>query len=87
MTHDGGQSWRKIVLHGLPTSASIQKIVFSSSRLGWALLGPHFDGDYASSLVRTTDSGLPLEPCRPEAAATQNISPIAGCRQISPPAA
>ena len=57
VTHDGGQSWRKIQLHGLPARVSIQKIVFSSSRIGWALLGPHY-GDYATSLVRTTDGGL-----------------------------
>jgi photosystem II stability/assembly factor-like uncharacterized protein len=65
VTHDGGQSWRKIVLHGLPTSTSIEKIVFSSSRVGWAVLGPHFAGEYGSSLVRTTDGGLHWSPAGP----------------------
>jgi photosystem II stability/assembly factor-like uncharacterized protein len=65
VTHDGGQSWRKIVLHGLPPRTAIEKIVFSSSRVGWALVGPHFGGEYASSLVRTTDGGLHWSPAGP----------------------
>jgi photosystem II stability/assembly factor-like uncharacterized protein len=65
VTHDAGQSWRKVVLHGLPPSVSIEKIVFSSSRIGWALLGPQFVGQYASSLVRTTDGGLHWTPAGP----------------------
>jgi photosystem II stability/assembly factor-like uncharacterized protein len=66
VTHDRGQSWRKIQLLGLPAGVNIEKIVFSSSRIGWAILGPHFPGgDSPTSLVRTTDGGLHWSPAGP----------------------
>jgi photosystem II stability/assembly factor-like uncharacterized protein len=65
VTHDAGRSWRKIRMHGLPGRVTIEKIVFSSSRIGWAILGPHFEGEYGSSLVRTTDGGLHWTPAGP----------------------
>jgi photosystem II stability/assembly factor-like uncharacterized protein len=54
-TRDSGRHWRKIVLRNLPTTAQVKEVVFTSSRVGWAVVygfGPHGD------LFRTTDGGL-----------------------------
>ena len=64
VTHDAGRSWRRIVLRGLPAQMEIAKIVFSSSRVGWALLGPRLAG-WRGSLVRTTDGGRHWTPAGP----------------------
>jgi photosystem II stability/assembly factor-like uncharacterized protein len=61
-THDAGQHWREIVLRNLPRNAEIQKIVFTSSKVGWAVIngfGPH------GTLFRTTDGGEQWTPAGP----------------------
>jgi photosystem II stability/assembly factor-like uncharacterized protein len=65
VTHDGGRSWRRIALHGLPPGTSIQTVVFGSSRVGWALVGPTLGGEYAPLLIRTTDGGVHWTPAGP----------------------
>jgi photosystem II stability/assembly factor-like uncharacterized protein len=64
VTRDAGRTWRKIDLRGLPESVELQKIVFSSSRVGWALLGPRGPG-WRGSLIRTTDGGRHWTPAGP----------------------
>jgi photosystem II stability/assembly factor-like uncharacterized protein len=61
-TGDAGRHWRKIGFRSLPTNAQVRKIVFSSSRVGWAILngvGPH------DTLFRTTDGGVHWTPAGP----------------------
>jgi hypothetical protein len=62
LTSDGGARWRDISLRGLPKYDWIRRIVFSSSRVGWALLPV---GRAASTLFRTTDGGRHWTPAGP----------------------
>jgi photosystem II stability/assembly factor-like uncharacterized protein len=62
VTRDGGRSWRRIVLRHLPSAAWVDKIDFTSSRVGWAIfsgVGGH------PSLFHTTDGGLHWNPAGP----------------------
>lgn len=63
VTRDGGRRWHRIVLRHLPPSAWIDKIDFTSSRVGWAIfsgLGAH------PSLFHTTDGGVHWKPAGPQ---------------------
>ena len=61
VTHDGGQSWDSIVPRGLPEPDAIyQPLVFSSPRVGWAVLGL----SDRKELYRTTDGGRHWKPVR-----------------------
>ena len=71
-TRDAGQHWRKIVLRNLPRHAQVRKLVFTSSRVGWATI--HGSGS-RSTLVRTTDGGahwVPAGPLKPRHRKTAN---------------
>jgi photosystem II stability/assembly factor-like uncharacterized protein len=62
VTRDGGGSWHRILLRHLPPAAWIDKIDFTSSRVGWAI----FSGLPAHpSLFHTTDGGLHWNPAGP----------------------
>lgn len=64
LSRDGGRSWQKIALHGLPRRASVTKVDFTSSRVGWAIFsgfGSH------GNLFRTTDGGRHWTPAGPRA--------------------
>jgi photosystem II stability/assembly factor-like uncharacterized protein len=56
VTHDGGQSWDKIVPRGLPQPLDIYPIVFSSPSVGWTLVSRYRE------LYRTTDGGRHWTP-------------------------
>lgn len=61
-TRDAGRHWRKIGFRSLPRNAHVRKVVFTSSRVGWAILygvGPH------ANLFRTTDGGVHWTPAGP----------------------
>lgn len=63
-TRDAGRHWRRIVLRNLPRNAQVKNVVFTSPRVGWAILygfGSH------SSLFRTTDGGLHWTVAGPKA--------------------
>jgi photosystem II stability/assembly factor-like uncharacterized protein len=65
VTHTGGRRWHRIVLRHLPVAAWIDKVDFTSSRVGWAIftgLAPH------ASLFHTTDGGVHWTPAGPRAA-------------------
>lgn len=61
-THDAGRHWREIGFRNLPRNAQVRKVVFTSNRVGWAILygvGPH------ANLFRTTDGGVHWTPAGP----------------------
>jgi photosystem II stability/assembly factor-like uncharacterized protein len=66
LTADAGRHWRKVVVRGLPPRTPIEKIAFSSPRLGWAIVGRRLAGVVgASTLLLTTDGGRHWTPAGP----------------------
>jgi len=67
VTADGGARWRHVALRGLPRFGWIGQIVFTSSRIGWAVMPV---GRPSRTLFRTTDGGkhwTPAGPPKPKA--------------------
>jgi photosystem II stability/assembly factor-like uncharacterized protein len=61
-THDAGRHWRKIAVPNLPRYGEISQVVFTSSKVGWALF-PRLGLE--PTLFRTTDGGLHWTPAGP----------------------
>lgn len=61
-TRDAGRHWREIVFGNLPRNAQVQKVGFTSSRVGWAIV---YGFASPSNLFRTMDGGLHWTATRP----------------------
>ena len=77
-THDGGESWHRAELEGLPDLARIHQIVASPHDGGTAYAACHnfFAGDFRPYLYRTTDGGAhwrPINANLPEQGATYTV--------------
>lgn len=59
-THDGGQTWNKATLKGLPEYARIHHLAASphDARTAYAACHNFFAGDYKPYLYKTTDGGV-----------------------------
>ena len=58
-THDGGKSWQRAELPGLPEFAGIHQVTASPAdvNVAYAACNNFFAGDYAPYLYKTTDGG------------------------------
>ncbi len=63
-THDGGETWKRANLEGLPERARIHQIVASphDADVAYAACHNFFAGDFAPYLYRTTDGGARWTP-------------------------
>lgn len=58
-THDGGKTWQRAVLPGLPEFAHVHQVTASpvNADVAYAACNNFFAGDYAPYLYKTTDGG------------------------------